>query len=82
MVVAWGPGHREQAPSIAATLRHLQIALGIQERWTLGEKDRGCPKGGIRHGMLHIITRTLIRKLLNARSKDLHKTVEGLRTQS
>ncbi len=82
LVVARGLCHPEQALGVAASHRYLQSSLEIQERRALGEEDRECPHGGIRHGIFYIITRTLIWKLLNARSKDLHKTVEGLRTQS
>ncbi len=77
VVVARGPGHREQAPGIAATLRHLQVALGIQERRALGEEDRERPHGAIRHGILHIIAGAFIRKSLNDRAKERHKAIEG-----
>lgn len=77
MVVARGPGHREQAPGVAATLRYLQIALGIQERRALGEEDREPSHGGIGHGILHIIARAFIRKPRNGRAKKRHQVVEG-----
>jgi len=66
VVVARGLCHPEQAPGVAASLRYLQVALGIQERRALGEEDRECPYGGIRHGVLHIIARALIRKPFNS----------------
>ena len=60
VVVSWNLCHPEQALDNAASLRHLQRALEIQERRALGEEDREC-----RHGIDHIITRALIWKSLN-----------------
>jgi hypothetical protein len=65
VVVARGLRHPEQAPGVATSPRHLRGTLEIQERWTLGEKHRERPDGGIRHRIHHIITRAIIRKLLN-----------------
>ena len=77
VVVARGPGHREQAPGVAASLRDLHSSLEIQERRALGEKDRERPYGGIRHGIGHIIAGAFIRKPLNDQAKDRHKAIEG-----
>ncbi len=65
VVVTWDLCHPEQALDIAASLRHLQGALEIQKRRALGEEDREGRHGCIRHGIDHIITRTLIWKPLN-----------------
>ena len=65
MVVTWGLCHPEQALGVAAALRDLQVALGIQERRALGEEDRERPHGGIGHGIRHIIARTCICKPIN-----------------
>jgi len=65
VVVARGLSHREQAPGIAASLRHFQIALGIQERRALSEEDRERPHGGIGHGIQHVIAHAFIRKPLD-----------------
>lgn len=77
LVVAWNIQHAEQALDIAAALRCLQGALEIKERRALGEKDRECPHGGIRHGVEQVVAGALIRKLFNGRAKRLDKIVEG-----
>ncbi|MGD8555867.1 MAG: hypothetical protein PVF23_00420 [Chromatiales bacterium] len=41
-------------------------SLEIQERRALGEKDRERANGGVRHGILDIITGVFILKPLNA----------------
>ena len=66
VVVARCAGHSEQAAGVTAALRHLQISLEIQERRALGEKDRErTNNGGVRHGILDIITGAFIWKPLN-----------------
>ncbi len=65
VVVARSLCHPEQAPGVAASLRYLQISLGIQERRALGEEDRERPHGGIGHGILHVIPHAIIRKPCN-----------------
>ena len=77
VVIARGPCHPEQAPGVAASLRHLQVALGIQERWALGKEHRERPYRGVGHGIGRIIACTFIRKLLNGRTEGLYKPIEA-----
>ena len=76
LIIAWNLPHPEQTESVAASLRHVQVALGIQERRALGEEYRERSKGGILHGIGRMIAAALIWTLLNARAKQFHSAVE------